>query len=159
MVNQQNEEHNTPETLKDILSSLKTSAEVRPELKQFASSLHERLFNLTQDYYAGLIFLFTNPLTFHQRLILMQLIAIHPAGSSGIELARSLGISVQSKSVYRDLSTLQRLRLVRMKEIHSRLKLAFANTENRLVLRLVELVQLHGAELTKFLKKSNGSHE
>lgn len=140
-----------PDALIDILNSLITSAQVRPEIEKYALTLHQRLINLTQEYYAMLVYLFTSPLTFHQRLILMQLIALYPDGSSGIELARSLGISVQSKSIYKDLNTLEKQRLVSMKVVHSRLKLAFANTENRIVLRLVELVKLHGAELKGIL--------
>ena len=140
------------DSLRDILSSLETTAQVRPEIEKYATSLSNRLLSLTRDYYASLIFLFTTPLSFHQRLIFMQLISIFPQGSSGIDLARSLGISVQSKSIYRDLKALEKQGLVRIDEIHSRLKLAFANYNNQLVNRLVELVQIHGESLREMLQ-------
>lgn len=140
------------DSLQKILSSLETTAQVRPEIENYALSLRERLLDLSRDYYASLVFLAATSLSFHQRLILMQLIAIYPQGSSGIDLARSLGISVQSKSVYKDLKTLEKQNLVRLDELHSRLKLAYANSENRLVNRLIELVELHGNELQKILR-------
>ncbi|MFX0126235.1 MAG: hypothetical protein ACFFAE_21625 [Candidatus Hodarchaeota archaeon] len=140
------------DSLRDILSSLETTAQVRPEIEKYAISLSNRLLTLTRDYYASLIFLFTTPLSFHQRLIFMQLISIYPQGSSGIDLARALGISVQSKSIYRDLKTLEKQGLVRIDEVHSRLKLAFANFNNQLVNRLIELVQIHGESLREMLQ-------
>jgi hypothetical protein len=139
------------DSLRDIISSLETTAQVRSEIKEYALSLQKRLLSLSQDYYASLVYMFTTPLSFHQRLILMQLIAIYPQGSSGIDLARSLGISVQSKSIYRDLNMLKNENLVRLDEVHSRLKLAYANSENRLINRLIELVDLHGQELQELL--------
>lgn len=140
------------DSLRDILSSLETTAQVRPEIEKYAISLSNRLLSLTRDYYASLVFLFTTPLSFHQRLILMQLISIFPQGSSGIDLARALGISVQSKSIYRDLKSLEKQGLVRIDEIHSRLKLTYANNDNQLVNRLIELVQIHGEALRKLLQ-------
>ncbi len=140
------------DSLRDILSSLETTAQVRPEIEKYAKSLSNRLHALTRDYYASLIFLFTTPLSFHQRLIFMQLISIYPQGSSGIDLARALGISVQSKSIYRDLKTLEKQGLVRIDEVHSRLKLTYANFDNQLVNRLVELVQIHGESLRELLQ-------
>lgn len=140
------------DSLRDILSSLETTAQVRPEIEKYTKSLSNRLHALTRDYYASLIFLFTTPLSFHQRLIFMQLISIYPQGSSGIDLARALGISVQSKSIYRDLKTLGKHGLVRIDEIHSRLKLAYANFDNQLVNRLIELVQIHGESLRELLQ-------
>lgn len=140
------------DSLHDILSSLETTAQVRPEIEKYAKSLSNRLHALTRDYYASLIFLFTTPLSFHQRLIFMQLISIYPQGSSGIDLARALGISIQSKSIYRDLKTLEKQRLVRIDEVHSRLKLAYANFDNQLVNRLIELVQIHGESLRELLQ-------
>lgn len=140
------------DSLHEILTSLETTAQVRPEIEQYTISLTKRLIDLSRDYYASMVFLFTTPLSFHQRLILMQLIAIYPEGSSGIDLARSLGISVQSKSIYRDLNALEKQGLIHLREIHSRLKLAIANSENRLVNRLIELVELHGQELHKLLE-------
>lgn len=146
------------DSLRDILSSLETTAQVRPELEKYTESLANRLRALTRDYYASLVFLFTTPLSFHQRLIFMQLISIYPQGSSGIDLARALGISVQSKSIYRDLKALEKQGIVRIDEVHSRLKLAYANIDNQLVNRLVELVQIHGESLRKLLqaRKENG---
>jgi hypothetical protein len=140
------------DSLRDILSSLETTAQVRPEIEKYTKSLSKRLLALTRDYYAGLIFLFTTPLSFHQRLILMQLISIYPQGSSGIDLARALGISVQSKSIYRDLNALEKQGIVRIDEVHSRLKLAYANYDNQLVNRLIELVQIHGESLRELLQ-------
>ena len=140
------------DSLRDILSSLETTAQVRPEIEKYAISLSNRLLSLTRDYYASLVFLFTTPISFHQRLILMQLITIFPKGSSGIDLARALGISVQSKSIYRDLKSLEKQGLVRIDEIHSRLKLTYANYDNQLVNRLIELVQIHGESLRKLLQ-------
>ena len=145
------------DSLRDILSSLETTAQVRPEIEKYTKSLSNRLYALTRDYYASLIFLFTTPLSFHQRLILMQLISIYPQGSSGIDLARALGISVQSKSIYRDLKTLDKQGLVRIDEVHSRLKLAYANFDNLLVNRLVELVQIHGESLRELLLARNNN--
>ncbi|MFX1284881.1 MAG: hypothetical protein ACFFB5_14565 [Promethearchaeota archaeon] len=143
------------DSLRDILSSLETTAQVRPEIEKYTISLSNRLLSLTRDYYASLIFMFTTPLSFHQRLIFMQLIAIFPQGSSGIDLARALGISVQSKSIYRDLKALEKQGLVRIDEVHSRLKLAFANSDNQLVNRLIELVQIHGESLRELLSAKN----
>ena len=82
----------------------------------------------------------------------MQLISIYPQGSSGIDLARALGISVQSKSIYRDLNALEKQGIVRIDEVHSRLKLAYANFDNQLVNRLIELVQIHGESLRESLQ-------
>ena len=141
------------DSLRDILSSLETTAQVRPEIEKYAISLSNRLLNLTRDYYASLVFLFTTPLSFHQRLIFMQLISIYPKGSSGIDIARALGISVQSKSIYRDLKALDKQGLIRLDEIHSRLKLAYANYDNQLVNRLIELVQIHGESLQELLQE------
>ncbi|MFW9903468.1 MAG: hypothetical protein ACFFFH_03985 [Candidatus Thorarchaeota archaeon] len=140
------------DSLRDILSSLETTAQVRPEIEKYTKSLSKRLLALTRDYYASLIFLFTTPLSFHQRLIFMQLISIYPQGSSGIDLARALGISVQSKSIYRDLNALEKQGIVRIDEVHSRLKLAYANFDNQLVNRLIELVQIHGESLRELLQ-------
>ncbi|MFX0015431.1 MAG: hypothetical protein ACFFB2_12640 [Promethearchaeota archaeon] len=139
------------DSLHDIISSLETTAQVRPEIGKYAISLSNRLLALTKDYYASLIFLFTTPLSFHQRLILMQLISLYPQGSSGIDLARALGISVQSKSIYRDLKALEKHRLVRIDEVHSRLKFAYANYDNLMINRLIELVKLHGESLQALL--------
>ena len=147
------------DSLRDILSSLETTAQVRPEIEKYVVSLSTRLLALTRDYYASLIFLFTTPLSFHQRLILMQLISIYPQGSSGIDLARALGISVQSKSIYRDLKALEKQGLIRLDEIHSRLKLAYANYDNQLVNRLVELVQIHGESLRDLLREKKQKGE
>ena len=83
----------------------------------------------------------------------MQLICIHPKGSSGIDIARALGISVQSKSIYRDLKVLDKQGLIHLDEIHSRLKLAYANYDNQLVNRLIELVQIHGESLQELLQQ------
>ncbi len=147
------------DSLRDILSSLETTAQVRPEIEKYAISLSNRLLSLTRDYYASLVFLFTTPISFHQRLILMQLITIFPKGSSGIDLARALGISVQSKSIYRDLKSLEKQGLVRIDEIHSRLKLTYANYDNQLVNRLIELVQIHGESLRKLLQDEKQTGE
>lgn len=141
------------DSLRDILSSLETTAQVKPEIEKFVMSLSNRLLSLTRDYYASLVFLFTTPLSFHQRLIFMQLISIYPKGSSGIDIARALGISVQSKSIYRDLKALDKQGLIHLEEIHSRLKLAYANYDNQLVNRLIELVQLHGESLQELLQE------
>jgi hypothetical protein len=143
------------DSLRDILSSLETTAQVRPEMEKYTHSLSERLINLTRDYYASLVFLFTTSLSFHRRLILMKLIAIYPQGSSGIDLARSLGISVKSKSIYKDLNALEKLEIIRLDEVHSRLKMAYANPNNRLVNRLIELVQIHGETLQKLVQKED----
>lgn len=141
------------DTLRDILSSLETTAQVKPEIEKFVMSLSSRLLTLTRDYYASLVFLFTTPLSFHQRLIFMKLISIYPKGSSGIDIARALGISVQSKSIYRDLKALNKQGLVHLEEVHSRLKLAYANDDNQLVNRLIELVQIHGESLQELLQE------
>ncbi len=141
------------DSLRDILNSLSTTAQVRPEMENYTQSLSERLINLTKDYYASLVFLFTTSMSFHRRLILMQLITIYPKGSSGIELARALGISVKSKSIYRDLNALEEQDLIRLDEVHARLKMAYANPNNRLIYRLIELVQLHGDTLRKLIQK------
>lgn len=141
------------DSLRDILSSLETTAQVRPELEKYTVSLSERLLNLTRDYYASLVFLFTTSLSFHRRLVLMQLITIYPQGSSGIDLARSLGISEKSKSIYKDLNALEKQDLIHLDEVHSRLKMAYANPKNRLVNRLIELVQIHGDTLRELIQE------
>ena len=144
------------DSLKEILASLEVTAQVRPEIEKYTTSLSERLINLTRDYYASLIFLFTSPLSFHKRLILMKLISIYPQGSSGVDLARALGISEKSKSIYKDLAALEEEGLISLDEIHARLKLAYANPNHRLVNRLVELVHLHGTDLHELLQQGNG---
>ncbi|MHA1226748.1 MAG: hypothetical protein ACTSR2_13210 [Candidatus Hodarchaeales archaeon] len=131
-------------SLQSILASLETSAQVRPETETYVNSLSKRLLRLTRDYYAILIFLFSNSLSFHQRLILMHLITIYPQGISGTDLARTLDISVQSKSIYRDLKLLKQQEFIRLNEVHSRLKLAYANIDNQMISRIIELVQIHG---------------
>ena len=95
------------DTLEKILDSLNTTSQVKPEIKDYLDSVSTRLMELTRDYYTTILYLFTSPLSLHQRLILMQLATLHPKGSSGIELARSLGISEKSKSIYRDLKYLR----------------------------------------------------
>ena len=135
------------DNLQKILSSIKTTGQVRPEINEYTDDLTNRLMDLTNDYYASLVYLFTSPLSLHQRLILMRLISIYPKGSSGIDLARNLGISEKSKSIYRDLKLLSNQHLVSTDEIHSRLKLIYANPQNRFVNRLMELVQIHGQKL------------
>jgi hypothetical protein len=132
------------DSLQSILTSLETTAQVRPEIEIYINSLSERLLKLTRDYYATIVFIFSTSLSFHQRLILMYLITIYPQGSSGTELARTLGISVQSKSIYRDLKLLEQQDFIFLKEVHSQLKLAHANNKNRMISRLIELVQIHG---------------
>ncbi|WP_455464764.1 hypothetical protein [Candidatus Hodarchaeum mangrovi] len=143
-------------TIRDILNSLETTAQVRPEISQYITILTQRLLNLTRDYYSSIVYLFTTPLSFHKRLILMQLIAIYPQGLSGIDIARTLGISVKSKSIYNDLKALEKDNLVMLDEIHSRMKLAYANADNKLVQRMIELVQLHGEKLQELLTRNKG---
>ena len=147
------EEKQELDNLRNILSSIKTTGQVKPEINEYTDDLTKRLLNLTNDYYASLVYLFTSPLSLHQRLILMRLISIYPKGSSGIDLARSLGISEKSKSIYRDLKLLNNQHLVTIDEIHSRLKLIYANPQNRFVNRLVELVQIHGKNLGELLEE------
>jgi len=86
----------------------------------------------------------------------MKLISIYPQGSSGIDLARALGISEKSKSIYKDLAALEEEGLISLDEIHARLKLAYANPSNRLINRLIELVQLHGTDLHLLLSENGG---
>ncbi|MHA1974187.1 MAG: hypothetical protein ACTSW1_14405 [Candidatus Hodarchaeales archaeon] len=148
-----NDQSGKIDTFGDIISSLETTAQIKPEISQYTKSLIQRLMDLTRDYYASIVFLFTTSLSYHRRLILMELIAIYPQGVSGIDLARTLGISVKSKSIYRDLKALEDLGFVRLDEIHSRLKLAYANADNRLISRLIELVRLHGKELQNIIRK------
>ncbi len=140
------------DTLEKILASLNTTSQVKPEIKDYLDTLSTRITDLTRDYYAAILYLFTSPLSLHQRLILMQLVTIYPKGSSGIELARSLGISEKSKSIYRDLKFLRTQHLVSTEDIHPRLKLIYANAENRFMERLIELVKLHGRELDTIIK-------
>ena len=147
------EEKQNLDSLQDILSSIKTTGQVRPEISEYTDDLSNRLLNLTNDYYASLVYLFTSPLSLHQRLILMRLISIYPKGSSGIDLARNLGISEKSKSIYRDLKLLNSQHLISTDEIHSRLKLVYANPQNRFVNRLIELVQIHGQNLGAILEE------
>ena len=147
------EEKQEVDNLQNILSSIKTTGQVRPEISEYTEDLSNRLLDLTNDYYASLVYLFTSPLSLHQRLILMRLISIYPKGSSGIDLARNLGISEKSKSIYRDLKLLSSQHLVTTDEIHSRLKLVYANPQNRFVNRLIELVQIHGQKLGKILEE------
>ncbi|MHA1946719.1 MAG: hypothetical protein ACXAC6_07525 [Candidatus Hodarchaeales archaeon] len=147
------EEKRGLDNLQNILSSIKTTGQVRPEISEYTDDLTNRLLELTNDYYASLVYLFTSPLSLHQRLILMRLISIYPKGSSGIDLARNLGISEKSKSIYRDLKLLSNQHLVSTDEIHSRLKLIYANPQNRFVNRLIELVQIHGQNLGKILEE------
>jgi hypothetical protein len=146
------EEKKELDNLQNILSSIKTTGQVRPEISKYTDDLTNRLLELTNDYYASLVYLFTSPLSLHQRLILMRLISIYPKGSSGIDLARNLGISEKSKSIYRDLKLLSSQHLVSTDEIHSRLKLIYANPQNRFVNRLIELVQIHGQNLGEILE-------
>ncbi len=141
------------DTLEKILDSLNTTSQVKPELKDYLNTVSNRLKELTRDYYAAILYLFTSPLSLHQRLILMQLATLYPKGSSGIELARSLGISEKSKSIYRDLKYLRTQNLVSTEDIHPRLKLVYANAENRFMNRLVELVTIHGSELNEIIKE------
>lgn len=147
------EEKRGLDNLQNILSSIKTTGQVRPEISEYTDDLTNRLLELTNDYYASLVYLFTSPLSLHQRLILMRLISIYPKGSSGIDLARNLGISEKSKSIYRDLKLLSNQHLVSTDEIHSRLKLIYANPQNRFVNRLIELVQIHGQNLGEILEE------
>ena len=147
------EEKQGLDNLQNILSSIKTTGQVRPEISEYTDDLTNRLLDLTNDYYASLVYLFTSPLSLHQRLILMRLISIYPKGSSGIDLARNLGISEKSKSIYRDLKLLSNQHLVSTDEIHSRLKLIYANPQNRFVNRLIELVQIHGQNLGEILEE------
>ncbi len=147
------EEKRELDNLQNILSSIKTTGQVRPEISEYTDDLTNRLLELTNDYYASLVYLFTSPLSLHQRLILMRLISIYPKGSSGIDLARNLGISEKSKSIYRDLKLLSNQHLVSTDEIHSRLKLIYANPQNRFVNRLIELVQIHGQNLGEILEE------
>jgi len=147
------EEKKELDNLQNILSSIKTTGQVRPEISEYTDDLTNRLLELTNDYYASLVYLFTSPLSLHQRLILMRLISIYPKGSSGIDLARNLGISEKSKSIYRDLKLLSNQHLVSTDEIHSRLKLIYANPQNRFVNRLIELVQIHGQNLGEILEE------
>lgn len=147
------EEKQELDNLQNILSSIKTTGQVRPEISGYTDDLTNRLLDLTNDYYASLVYLFTSPLSLHQRLILMRLISIYPKGSSGIDLARNLGISEKSKSIYRDLKLLSNQHLVSTDEIHSRLKLIYANPQNRFVNRLIELVQIHGQNLGEILEE------
>ena len=149
------EEKKELDNLQNILSSIKTTGQVRPEINEYTDDLTNRLLDLTNDYYASLVYLFTSPLSLHQRLILMRLISIYPKGSSGIDLARNLGISEKSKSIYRDLKLLSGQHLVTVDEIHSRLKLIYANPKNRFVNRLIELVQIHGQKLGEILEKQS----
>ncbi|MHA1971940.1 MAG: hypothetical protein ACTSW1_03035 [Candidatus Hodarchaeales archaeon] len=87
----------------------------------------------------------------------MHLITIYPQGISGTDLARTLDISVQSKSIYRDLKLLKQQEFIRLNEVHSRLKLAYANIDNQMISRIIELVQIHDRFcLTKV--KRGGSH-
>ncbi|MHA2226375.1 MAG: hypothetical protein ACXAC8_14290 [Candidatus Hodarchaeales archaeon] len=152
-MNTRSSESESTDSLHDILSSLQTTAQVRPEIANYTKSLSKRLMNLTRDYYGSIVFLFTTPLSFHQRLVLMQLISIYPQGISGIDLARALGISVKSKSIYHDLKTLEKQGFIRLDEVHSRLKLAYANSDNSLINRLIELVQIHGDVLRDLLQR------
>ncbi|MHA1205951.1 MAG: hypothetical protein ACTSSO_00105, partial [Candidatus Hodarchaeales archaeon] len=85
--------------------------------------------------------------------ILMRLISIYPKGSSGIDLARNLGISEKSKSIYRDLKLLNKQHLVTIDEIHSRLKLTYANPQNRFINRMIELIQIHGQQTATFFSE------
>ena len=147
------EEKRGLDNLQNILSSIKTTGQVRPEISEYTDDLTNRLLELTNDYYASLVYLFTSPLSLHQRLILMRLISIYPKGSSGIDLARNIGISEKSKSIYRDLKLLSNQHLVSTDEIHSRLKLIYANPQNRFVNRLIELVQIHGQNLGEILEE------
>ncbi len=135
-----------------ILDSLKTTAQVKPDISDYTTDLSNRLLDLTRDYYAAILYLFTSPLSLHQRLILMQLVSLYPKGSPGIELARSLGISEKSKSIYRDLKFLKSQNLITVDEVHTRLKLSYANPKNRFVNRLIELVKIHGQDLEKIIQ-------
>ncbi len=135
-----------------ILDSLKTTAQVKPDISDYVTDLSNRLLDLTRDYYAAILYLFTSPLSLHQRLILMQLVSLYPKGSPGIELARSLGISEKSKSIYRDLKFLKSQNLITVDEVHTRLKLSYANPKNRFVNRLIELVKIHGQDLEKIIQ-------
>ena len=136
-----------------ILDSLKTTSQVKPEISEYTKDLSNRLLDLTRDYYAAILYLFTSPLSLHQRLILMQLVTLYPKGSPGIDLARSLGISEKSKSIYRDLKFLKNQKLIIVDEVHTRLKLSYANPKNRFVNRLIELVKIHGQDLEEIIKK------
>jgi len=147
------DERKDNDRLEKILASLNTTAQVKPEIKEYLDTLSNRIVDLTRDYYAAILYLFTSSLSLHQRLILMQLVTIYPKGSSGIELARSLGISEKSKSIYRDLKYLRTQNLISTEDIHPRLKLAYANSENRFMNRLIELVQIHGSELKDIIQK------
>jgi len=48
MVNRSNEAKK-PDSLKEILASLEVTAQVRPEIEKYTTSLSERLLNLTRD--------------------------------------------------------------------------------------------------------------
>lgn len=140
------------DSLEKIIASLDTMSQLKPEISDYVEDLSKRLLELTRDYYAAILYLFTSSMSLHQRLILMQLISIYPKGSPGIELARSLGISEKSKSIYRDLKQLSSKHLISIDEVHSRLKLIYANSENRFIKRLIELVQIHGYDLKILLQ-------
>ncbi|MHA1941600.1 MAG: hypothetical protein ACW97P_07725 [Candidatus Hodarchaeales archaeon] len=140
------------DSLEKIIASLDTTSQLKPEISDYVEDLSKRLLDITRDYYAAILYLFTSSMSLHQRLILMQLISIYPKGSPGIELARSLGISEKSKSIYRDLKILGNQHLVTIEEVHTRLKLIYANPENRFIRRLIELVQIHGYDLKTLLQ-------
>lgn len=131
-------------SLQNILSSLETTIQVRPEVETYINSLITRLLKLTRDYYSTFIFMLTNNLSFHQRLILMYLIKIYPQDCSATDLARTIGISTQSKSIYRDLKFLKGVDFIRFNVVHPRLKLVLANNENYMIDRMIELTQIHG---------------
>jgi hypothetical protein len=140
-------EKNDSSSLSRIFISLKTFSQIKPDVEPYSHSLSKQLYEVTQEYYASIIFLFTTPLTFHQRLVLMYLIAVFPKRCSGVDIARALDISIQSKSIYRDLKALQNQELILLDEVHPRLKMAFANEENLMIARIIELFQIHGKEL------------
>ena len=138
------------DSLQNILSSLETTVQVRPEVETYISTLSKRLLKLTRDYYATFIFILTTNLSLHQRLILMYLITVYPKECSATELAKRIGISVQSKSIYRDLKLLKQVDFICFNEIHSRLKLVHANNENNMIARMIELAYVQGELQNEF---------
>lgn len=131
-------------SLQNILTSLETTIQVRPEVEIYINNLITRLLKLSRDYYSTFIFMLTTNLSFHQRLILMYLIKIYPQDCSATDLARKIGISTQSKSIYRDLKLLKEVDFIRFNVVHPRLRLVQANNENYMIGRMIELAQIHG---------------
>lgn len=136
------------EPLSDLLSSIRTVAQVRPDLADFSKDLLTRIDEIFADIFGLLIILLTEEsLSLHQRLAILYLASTSPKPASGVEIARAVGKSVVSKSIYRDIENLEEKGFVVRDQLHPRMFTIRINQDHRLMKRLLELTSYYGGDL------------